>query len=244
MNISYNFPVLKNESIKLGIYLNNEQIQQLYYYYDQLVTWNQKFNLTSITDIHEVETKHFLDSLTCSVAFTEDMSGGRSLIDVGSGAGFPGIVLKIAFPELSVALLEATAKKCSFLSHVCNTLNLADIEVVNGRAEEVAHKQQYRGKFDFVVARAVSELPVLLEYCTPFLKVKGKFLAPKKGDIQQEVERAQKAAPLLGSSLKQIHTLSGLNFGDKRVIIEFEQKQLTTSTYPRPSGKPVKKPLA
>ena len=209
-------------------------------YQQELLNWNAKFNLTAITDPEEVQLKHFLDSLSLLQVY--DRSHAH-LLDIGSGAGFPGIPLKIARPGWHVTLLEATGKKALFLRHIIDVLQLKEIDVVHGRAEEIAHEKKYRSSFDVVTARAVASLPSLLEYCAPYSRVKGLIVLPKKGDLTEELIRGERAATQLGTLLKgdQPVTLPGLM--DSRRLLVWEQNKLCPPQFPRSGSAIAKKPL-
>ena len=168
----------------------------------ELVDWNQRINLTAITDYEEVQIKHFLDSLTIALAWQP--ARGNNVIDVGTGAGMPGIPLKIAFPDIKLVLLEATAKKVSFLHHIKEKLGLDDVEIIVGRAEEIAHVAQYRERFELVLSRAVAPLPTLVELTLPFCAIGGSFIAQKKGRVDDEISRADKAIGLLGGRVREV----------------------------------------
>ena len=179
---------------KLGLVLNSRQLEQFSIYYQELIDWNQRVNLNAITEYEEVQIKHFLDSLTVTLAFKPPISNtDLRLIDVGTGAGLPGLVLKILFPNIKLVLLEATAKKAAFLRHLYSKLKLDNIETIIGRAEEVAHLAQYREQFDVVLSRGVALLPTLVELTLPFCEIGGTFIAQKKGEIDLEISRADKA---------------------------------------------------
>src|SRR5579875_574651 len=198
---------------QLQLTLSERQYEQLMRYREELLDWNTRVNLTAITDAGEVLLKHFLDSLSLLQAFDR---GTASLLDIGSGAGFPGLVLKIARPQWQVTLLEATGKKVLFLQHVIARLNLQGVIAIHGRAEELAHQSDYRSKFDLVTARAVSALPILLEYAAPFCRVGGSMVFPKKGDLIEEMARGKRAAPLVGASFASAIPITwpGLDDGD------------------------------
>src|SRR5436305_7772141 len=215
-------------------------LQQFLRYQQDLLDWNTRMNLTAITDPGEVLIKHFLDSLSLLIVY--DRPGTR-LLDIGAGAGFPGLPLRIVRPDWQVVLLEATAKKVTFLQHIIETLQLQDVIAVHGRAEELAHKQEYRGAFDLVTARAVAPLPTLLEYAAPFCRPGGKIILPKKGELTGELEQGQRAAKVLGVRLKRdvAVTLSGLD--DGRRLLVWEQQKLCPAQYPRSGAVMAKKPL-
>lgn len=206
----------------------------------ELLDWNARMNLTAITDPVEVLLKHFLDSLALLEVYT---AGQARVLDIGSGAGFPGLPLKIARPQWEVTLLEATSKKVNFQRHIIETLGLRAIEANHGRAEEVAHRPDYRGSFDLVTARAVASLSTLLEYASPFCRVGGQILLPKKGELADELARGKRAAQVLGLVFKadlQV-MLPGLN--DGRRILVWEQVRRCPPQYPRSGATMAKKPL-
>lgn len=226
---------------QLGLDLDNGQLKIFDVYYHELLDWNQKFNLTAITGYEDVQTKHFLDSLTAAAAV--DFTKSLSVIDVGAGAGFPGIPLKIAFRGLRLALLEATAKKAGFLEHVVSALGLEGVEVINGRAEEIAHNPQYREKYDVVLSRAVASLPALIELTLPFARTGGCFIAYKKGDIEQEVAQSAKALKVMGGELRETVPVSAALFDDRRCLVKMEKIRMTPPKYPRRPGMPEKNPI-
>ena len=235
---------LRSGAEKLGLYLSSKQLEQFEVYYRELIDWNRKINLTRITDYEEVQVKHFLDSLTVTMAINqEDIGESLSVIDVGTGAGLPGIPLKILLPGIRLSLLEATAKKAKFLEHLIKKLGLDDIEIVVGRAEEVAHQPQYREKFDLVISRAVASLPALVELALPFCAVGGSFIAQKKGDIAGEVEQSHKAIAMLGGKLRGIKAIELTEFDDRRCLVMIDKVKPTPGEYPRRSGMPAKRPL-
>ncbi len=233
---------LKSGAQKLGLHLSSAQLGQFQTYYQQLVDWNRRVNLTAITDYEEVQVKHFLDSLTVVLARPVDAAGLR-VVDVGTGAGLPGIPLKILLPAVRLVLLEATAKKTKFLQHIVHELGLSDVEIVAGRAETVAHEDKYREKFDMVLSRAVASLPALVELTLPFCAVGGSFIAPKKGDIADEVNRADGAIDLLGGKLREVRQVDLEEFADERWLVVIDKVRPTPQQYPRRPGMPEKKPL-
>ena len=231
-------------AIKLGLELNQKQLEQFYIYYQELLDWNQRLNLTAITDYEEVQIKHFLDSLTVILALRQPVGGmDFRLIDVGAGAGLPGIPLKILLPNIRLVLLEATAKKAVFLHHLKQKLGLDNIEIVVGRAEEVAHEAQYREKFDVVLSRAVAPLPTLVELTLPFCTIGGSFIAQKKGAIDPEISRASQAISTLGGNLREVKRIDLEEFTDERQLIIIDKISLTPQLYPRRPGIPSKRPL-
>jgi 16S rRNA (guanine527-N7)-methyltransferase len=225
---------------RLGLELTGEQLDQFLLYQQELLDWNTHINLTSITKPEEVLIKHFLDSLSLLVAF--DIPHARFL-DIGAGAGFPGLPLKIVRPHWNVVLVEATGKKVKFLQHIIGTLQLKDVLAVHGRAEELAHWASYRGSFDVVTARAVASLPTLLEYAAPFCRIGGQIIFPKKGDLAGEMIRGKRAASQVGARFKADIpvTLPGLD--DGRRLLVWEQVRKCPEQYPRNAGVLAKKPL-
>ena len=223
-----------------GLTLSEEQREQFVRYREELLDWNTRVNLTAITNPEEVQVKHFLDSLSLLLVYDKPQT---RLLDIGTGAGFPGLALKIVRPEWQVVLLEATGKKVTFLRHVIDTLHLTGVEVVHGRAEELAHKPQYRATFDVVTARAVAALPTLLEYSAPFCRVSGEIILFKKGDIGSELIQGQRAARLLGAIFKEDIpvTLPGLE--DDRRLLVWQQQKPCPPQYPRSGAAIAKKAL-
>jgi 16S rRNA (guanine527-N7)-methyltransferase len=218
----------------------DQLIEQFLLYRRELLDWNTRMNLTAITKPEEVLIKHFLDSL--SVLSVYDKPQIR-LLDIGSGAGFPGLPLKIVRPRWRVTLLEATGKKVTFLQHMIKTLQLQDAVAVHGRAEELAHKEQYRAAFDVVTARAVASIPTLLEYAAPFCRVGGQIILLKKGSLEEELASGKHAARAVGAVLKAdvAVTLPGLT--DGRRLLVWEQQKLCPALYPRGGAAIAKKPL-
>ena len=225
---------------QLGLALNEQQLHQFLQYRHELLGWNTRINLTAISDPNEVLTKHFLDSLSMLLAYDVPRA---SVLDIGAGAGFPGLPLKIVCTQWHIVLLEATGKKVKFLQHIIETLQLHNVEAVHGRAEELSHKNVYRASFDLVTARAVASLPTLLEYAAPFTRLGGIMIFPKKGDLTGELARGKRAATQLGARFKadmQV-TLPGLD--DGRRLLVWEQVRNCPEQYPRSGGVIAKKPL-
>lgn len=235
---------LNTGATKLGLQLSPRQLEQFYIYYQELLDWNRRLNLTAITDYEGVQIKHFLDSLTVTLAWQQPISNRDfRLIDVGTGAGLPGIPLKILWPDIRLVLLDSTAKKAVFLHHLKQKLGLDDVEIVVGRAEEVAHKTQYREKFDVVLSRAVASLPTLVELTLPFCTIGGSFIAQKKGSIDPEVSRASQAISLLGGNLRAVRRVNLEEFTDERWLVIMDKVSTTPQQYPRRPGIPSKRPL-
>jgi len=232
---------LVNGAKALGFSLSPAQIQAFQRYADELMAWNKRLNLTAITAPEDIQIKHFLDSLTCLLAIPP-ASSPRRIIDIGTGAGFPGLPLKIYDPTIRLTLLESIHKKTAFLQHLVTVLNLNEVEVIAGRAEALAHDPRHREAYDVAVARAVAELPVLAEYCLPFCRVGGLFIAQKKAGIEEEIKSAEGAITTLGGVLQGVIpvTLPGV---DPRQIIVVKKVQPTPPHYPRRVGVPARRPL-
>ena len=230
---------------KLGIEFNARQVKQFELYYQELIEWNKKINLTAITAYSSVQVKHFLDSLTITLALPEGEVGRPdfNIIDVGTGAGFPGVPLKILFPEFRLVLVEPTTKKTAFLHHIIHKLELENVEVLNSRAEEAAHLPLYREQFALVLSRAVASLPTLVELTLPFCRVGGRFIAQKKGEIDQEINRAKEAMAALGGKLDQVQKIEMDEFDDARYLVIINKIHPTPGKYPRRPGVPRRRPI-
>lgn len=233
--------VLTEKVKELSIVLNDKQIQQFEQYYNILVEWNKVMNLTAITEYEEVVEKHFLDSLTIVNAI--HVKKIETLIDVGTGAGFPGIPLKIAFPHLKVTLLDSLNKRIKFLNEVINLLELNDIKAIHGRAEDYAKQAEYREQYDICVSRAVANLATLSEYCLPYVKVNGLFVPYKSGEIDEELKSSEKAVSILGGKVEEVvkFQLPGTDIG--RSFVKIHKIKETKKKYPRKAGMPTKEPL-
>lgn len=225
---------------RLHLALSDLQYEQLMRYRDELLDWNTRMNLTAITEPGEVLLKHFLDSLSLLQAFHRSEA---RILDIGTGAGFPGLVLKIACPQWHVTLLEATGKKVTFLQHIIDVLHLQGVEALHGRAETLAHQRDYRGRFDLVTARAVSALSTLLEYAAPFCRVDGTMIFPKKGELVEEIAQARRAAPLVGVAFVAAMPITLPGLDDGRGLLLWRQQRLCPAQYPRSGAAMAKKPL-
>ncbi len=231
--------ILAKHAREFGIELSSAQLDAFELYQRDLVTWNQRVNLTAITARDEIIVKHFLDSLSVALVLP---ALTVSLIDIGSGAGFPGVPLKIAFPAIRVTLLEATGKKIEFLKHIITQLALSDTRAIHGRAEELSRDAAHREKYDVAVGRAIAELPTLVEYAVPLVRVGGVFIAQKGVNVDEEVRRAERAVIELGGRLSAV-VLVQLPGLEPRHLIVVEKIAATPAKYPRSAGAPKKKPL-
>ena len=235
--------VLIEGGARLGIDLDGEQVERFMSYHNELIVWNENVNLTAVTGWEEVQERHFLDSLAVASALPANVLDGRGrLLDMGSGAGFPGLPLKIAYPRIDVTLLEATAKKTAFLRHVVDKLGLDAVEVVTGRAEEEAHGPEMRERFGAVVSRAVARLDVLAELCLPFCSVGGMMIAQKGPQPEVELCEARNAIATLGGRVEDRGMLVRPPVGIGTLVV-IEKQRATPPSYPRRSGIPSKRPL-
>lgn len=235
------YQILEQKLGELGIKQDQNQLERFHKFYQLLIEWNKVMNLTGITEYEDVVEKHFVDSLSIIKAI--DLSRIHTVIDVGTGAGFPGIPLKIAFPHLRVVLLDSLNKRIKFLDEVISQLGLTEIRTIHGRAEEYARKEEYREQFDLCVSRAVANLSTLSEYCLPYIRVGGMFVPYKSGEIDDEVEQSKKAVRILGGNIKDVmkFELPGTDIHRSFVLIHKEQH--TQKKYPRKAGIPAKEPL-
>lgn len=228
------------ENLKeINIYLSDFQLEQFYNYMNILIEWNKFMNLTGITDPKEIIIKHFIDSLTV----LDKIDRNNTIIDVGTGAGFPGIPIKIASPDTEVVLLDSLNKRVNFLNEVIKKLQLKGIKTIHGRAEDYGRDKNYREKYDVAIARAVAPLNILLEYLMPFVRVKGKCLCMKGANSEEEISLSKRAIEKLGGKLIYTEEFLIPNTDMKRKIVEIEKIKNTEEKYPRKAGIPSKEPL-
>ena len=224
-----------------GIKITDMQCDKLYRFYEMVIEKNKVMNLTAITDYEEFVIKHFVDSLM--IAKVMDMTMPMTVLDIGTGAGFPGVPIKIVYPETKVLLLDSLNKRLNFLNEVIAELGLKDIITIHSRAEELQAKGEYRENFDLCVSRAVSALPTLSEYCLPYVKLGGKFVAYKATGADEEIEVSKTAIRVLGGEIKETAHFTIKDTDYTRVLISIEKIKNTPKKYPRPGGKPGKNPL-
>jgi 16S rRNA (guanine527-N7)-methyltransferase len=251
--------ILREGARTLGLHLTAEHVRAFQVYYRELRIWNRRFNLTAVTRYDDVQVKHFLDSLTCLLAFPEasfdrseclpsvvpltDRDDPLLCVDVGTGAGFPGLPLKIMRPALRMTLLESTQKKVAFLRHVVDCLGLKGVELLWARAEEVGQDPHHRERYDLVLARAVADLAVLAEYCLPLCRDGGYFIAQKGADIEQELASAQPAIEQLGGRVREVKDVSLPGLREPRTLVLVGKVRQTPAAFPRRPGMPSKRPL-
>jgi 16S rRNA (guanine527-N7)-methyltransferase len=224
-----------------NVHLSGRQVLALLTYEKELLEWNQKFNLTAIRDAESIRTKHFLDSFSCVLAWKA--SPPNQLIDVGTGAGFPGIPLKVLYPSLKLTLVESVGKKAMFCQHIVRVLGLEHVEVIQARAEDLGQDPRHREKYDWAIARAVANLNVLSEYLIPLVKLGGTVLAQKGESGPAEAQSAEEAMKLLGGKLKQLIPVNLPGVADDRYLVVVEKVAATPPRYPRKPGIPMKQPL-
>lgn len=237
----YHLDNFRKDLEALQIVLNEEQLCQFMSYYELLVEWNQVMNLTAITDFEEVCKKHFTDSLSLVKAYK--INAPISVIDVGTGAGFPGIPLKIAFPDIEIILLDSLHKRVDFLKTVIDNLGLKKIEALHGRAEDYAKEKNFREQFDLCVSRAVSNLSTLSEYCIPYVKIGGYFISYKSEKLSEEKKDAEYAISVLGGEIEDQISFQIPNSDINRNLLIVRKKKETPANYPRKAGLPLKKPI-
>ncbi len=230
---------LNNHIKKINIFLEEEQMLQFYRYMNLLLKWNNKINLTAITEIDDIILKHFVDCLTIERYFTK----GSSVVDIGTGAGFPGIPLRIYRRDLKITLVDSLKKRITFLNEVIQQLNLKNIESIHARAEEFCKNKKYREQFNFATSRAVANIATLSEYLLPAVKVKGKVIFMKGSDIEEELKKGKKAIKILGGKIENVDSFNLPNSDIKRNIICVKKVDKTPEKYPRKAGTPAKEPL-
>lgn len=231
--------LLVNEAKNQGIKLTDRQIEQFNLYYELLIGKNKVMNLTAITEYTDVVKKHFLDSVM--IYRSLDMMKIKTLCDVGTGAGFPGIPIKITYPHLHLTLVDSVGKRVAFLAEVVDKLGLENVETIHSRTEDLASNPKYREKFDLVTARAVASMNVLSEYCIPYAKINGYFAAYKSGNIKEELQTAQNAIKVLGGKVEKTDIFELYDMG--RSIVLIKKVKNTPKMYPRKAGTPTKNPL-
>ncbi len=239
--MNYDASQFQRDAEELGISLTDEQIRQFLRYYELLIEWNEKINLTAITEYQDVMKKHFIDSISLVKAC--DLNQEIRLIDVGTGAGFPGLALKIAFPNLEVTLLDSLNKRILFLEAVVRELGLSKVETVHGRAEDLARQKPFRETFDLCVSRAVANLSTLSEYCLPFVKTGGQFISYKSEKISEEIENAEKAIRILGGRVERQVEFCLPASDIYRNLSVIKKVKETDMRYPRKAGVPGRTPL-
>ena len=238
----YSIESFKKKVDMLHIELSDKQYNQYVTYYEMVVEKNKVMNLTGITEFQEVLVKHFLDSLACVKAV--DMTKVSKIMDIGTGAGFPGVPLKIAFPHLEACLLDSLKKRVNFLEETFALLKLENITAIHGRAEEFAKNKAYREQYDLCVSRAVSNLATLSEYCLPYVKVGGNFISYKSGTVQEELQQAEKAVKILGGKIQDVVYFNLPDSEIQRSLVVIEKMKPTPGRYPRKAGTPLKEPLS
>ena len=250
--------LLRSGARALGLYLDARHLEMFERYYRELSSWNQRFNLTAITRYEDIQIKHFLDSLSCLLALPSSDRDGPIpntvplqsdsaelwCLDVGSGAGMPGLPLKIMLPGARMTLVEATGKKVAFLRHVVNVLGLEGVEVLHARVEDVGRTPEHRERYDLVLARAVAHLQVLAEYCLPLCRLGGRMIAPKGEDAVEEARASRRAMTVLGGSLVEIKPVALQGLDSKRYLVVVDKARRTPDAYPRRAGVPSRRPLA
>ena len=233
---------IKDAFLQLEFQLTDRQADQFYRYYEMLVESNKVMNLTAITEFPDVLVKHFVDSGALMKVF--DLKQCKKVIDIGTGAGFPGIPLKILFPHLKVTLLDSLNKRIKFLSQVVEELGLEDVELLHGRAEDYARQKEYRERYDLCVSRAVANLSTLSEYCIPYVKKGGWFVPYKSGKIAEELQQAEYAISQLGCELEKTEEIVLPNTKIERMFVFIKKTKNTSTKYPRKAGLPGKEPLS
>lgn len=235
--------IFAEELANYGFKLSSKQKEQFATYYNKLIEFNKKVNLTRITDKNEVYLKHFFDSITPLLEFSDLFKGEKSLCDVGTGAGFPSLPIKILCPDLSITIVDSLGKRLKFLDELVSDLSLDKVTLVHSRAEDAGQNKNLREKFDLVTGRAVARMSVLSEYCLPLAKVDGYLVALKGPKAQDELAEAKNAIEVLGGSVKEVKELTLPDTDDERTLIVVKKVKATPKKYPRQAGTPNRKPL-
>ncbi len=235
--------LLEEGARRWGLDFTSDTLAAFQTYYEELIAWNERVNLTAITDYQEVQIKHFLDSLSCLLVLEGWPTERWRHLDIGAGAGFPGLPLKIARPQMEITLLEAKKKRVQFLQHLVGRLGLSGIEIIRGRAEELGRQPGHREGYDLLLARAVATLPVLLEYALPLCRIGGILIAQKGPDVEEELKASQVALRVLGGQMREVRSLELPHSMGRRNLVVVEKVALTPGKYPRRPGVPAKRPL-
>ncbi|MBR3697070.1 MAG: 16S rRNA (guanine(527)-N(7))-methyltransferase RsmG [Clostridia bacterium] len=230
--------IFNNELLKNNIKLNTFDYEKMFYYMNSIIEYNKKINLTSITDRKMFLVKHLIDSLTIN----RFVASGKNLIDIGTGAGFPGIPLKIANPNLEVTLIDSINKKLEVIRSIINNMYIGKIDIIHSRAEDLGINKEYREKFDFATTRAVAKLNIIVEYMLPFIKIGGKAICMKGPNITEELKEAEKAIKILGGKIEKVEKINLDNEYERSIVIILKEKT-TPIQYPRRNGRPLKEPI-
>lgn len=229
---------IKLQALNNNIYLNEENIEKFYNYMKEIIEWNDKINVTAIVDEKEFIVKHFIDSLTAA----REIEDYKSIIDIGTGAGFPGIPLKLNYPNKKITLIDSVNKKLNVIKNITDKYNLNELEIIHTRAEDLAINKEYREKYDIAITRAVSNFSTIMEYMLPFVKIGGKAICMKGPNFQDELEESKKAIKILGGKIEKIETVF-INNEIERNLIIVNKINSTPKQYPRGKGKPQKEPI-
>lgn len=232
---------LQNVFQLLGLTLTPSQVNAFLCYEKELIEWNSRFNLTAIREVDAIRTKHFLDSLSCMLVLRDNPS--HRMVDIGTGAGFPGLPIKIVMPELKLTLVESVGKKADFCRHITSQLGLEGVEIIHGRAEDIGQMPEYREKYDWAVARAVASLPVLAEYMLPLVRLNGAALAQKGENTPEESQGIDHALNLLGGQMRPLQKINLPGIAADRYLVVIDKTRITPKQFPRRAGIPAKKPL-
>ena len=238
-----NSKILEEGLLELNLSMTDQQAAQFQYFAEELISWNSKFNLTAINTMKDIYTLHFLDSISAIPFSNTIISSNFSICDIGTGAGFPGIPIKILYPDTQLTLVESSKKKCTFLQHITTELQLTNVEIISERIEEIGQNALYRESFDLVTARAVSKISTLLEYGIPLIKLNGILLDYSKEDLIRNHENLNQISHLLGGSSLYIHKINSSFLDNDKVVIKIQKLSSTENRYPRKNGIPSKRPL-